>query len=148
MVLICQAINNTKMDLTTNSLLCPKWSMDKRVNSLVLLRKAAGLTQEELADILGTSQTQIMRLEGGKRQFTPKWAERISRALNDHYGYEAVKTWHFFVDPEELEGLVASEEEKALLRRRRALQEAEQKAFDQMTKTFADTLNKVRRTQD
>ncbi|WP_192843847.1 XRE family transcriptional regulator [Aureimonas sp. D3] len=46
------------------------------------LRKAAGLHQAELADLAGTSQAQIGRLEKGERKLTIEWAERIAPHLN------------------------------------------------------------------
>ncbi|WP_325444754.1 helix-turn-helix domain-containing protein [Hansschlegelia sp.] len=45
-------------------------------------REAAGLTQSRLADLAGTSQPQIRRLEAGEREFTKQWAERLAPFLN------------------------------------------------------------------
>lgn len=39
------------------------------------------MTQEDLAESVGTSQTQIMRLETGRRKFTLEWAEKLSYPL-------------------------------------------------------------------
>lgn len=44
-------------------------------------REARRLTQEQLAGILGTSKTQISRLEHSHRRMTVDWLERIARAL-------------------------------------------------------------------
>jgi phage repressor protein C with HTH and peptisase S24 domain len=41
-------------------------------------RKAAGLTQAQLAELAGTSQPQIRRLEVGDRELTKAWAERLA----------------------------------------------------------------------
>ena len=45
-------------------------------------REAKGLTQEQLADLAGTSQTQIQRLETGKRKLSKEWAERLAPHLD------------------------------------------------------------------
>ncbi|WP_150524001.1 helix-turn-helix domain-containing protein [Roseibium sediminis] len=44
-------------------------------------RLAKGLTQAGLADLIGTSQPQIRRLETGERQLTPDWAKRLAPHL-------------------------------------------------------------------
>lgn len=44
-------------------------------------RVAAGLTQARLAEMAGTSQPQINRLEKGDRQLTKAWAERLAPHL-------------------------------------------------------------------
>ena len=44
-------------------------------------REAAALTQAALADLAGTSQPQIRRLETGERKFTREWAERLAPHL-------------------------------------------------------------------
>ena len=43
-----------------------------------VLREKIGLTQQQLADAVGTSQPQIRRLEAGERRLTKEWAERIA----------------------------------------------------------------------
>jgi DNA-binding XRE family transcriptional regulator len=44
-------------------------------------RRAAGLTQKELAALAGTRQETISRLESGSYSASPKLVERIDRAL-------------------------------------------------------------------
>jgi phage repressor protein C with HTH and peptisase S24 domain len=51
------------------------------MDDLKSLRERAGLTQQELADKIGTSQPQIKRLESGERELTRTWAERLAPAL-------------------------------------------------------------------
>lgn len=48
---------------------------------LKALREAQNLTQQQLADRIGTSQPQIKRLEAGERELTRPWAERLAPAL-------------------------------------------------------------------
>ena len=48
---------------------------------LAHFRKSRGLTQEELAEAVGTTQAQIMRLETGKRKLTVEWANRLAVPL-------------------------------------------------------------------
>lgn len=45
------------------------------------LRAKRGLTQAELARLVGTSQPQIKRLESGERSLTKQWAKRIAQHL-------------------------------------------------------------------
>ena len=45
------------------------------------LRETRGLTQARLAELAGTSQPQIRRLEAGERQLTKEWAERLAPHL-------------------------------------------------------------------
>jgi transcriptional regulator with XRE-family HTH domain len=46
------------------------------------MRLRAGLSQAELAEIVGTTQAQIARLETGERRLTLDWMQRIARALS------------------------------------------------------------------
>lgn len=48
------------------------------MGALTKLRKAAGLSQGQLANLVGTSQPQIQRLENGKRGLSRAWATRIA----------------------------------------------------------------------
>ncbi|WP_148219298.1 XRE family transcriptional regulator [Azospirillum sp. B510] len=45
------------------------------------LRQAAGLSQEKLADLAGTSQPQINKLETGQRKMTVDWAVKLAGPL-------------------------------------------------------------------
>lgn len=44
-------------------------------------RKKIGMSQAQLAELLGTSQPQIRRLEAGDRKLTKEWAERLAGPL-------------------------------------------------------------------
>lgn len=61
---------------------------ERRMNSLKKLRVDAGLSQAALADLAGTTQPQIQRLEKSKRGLTKDWAERLAP--------------HLKVDPQEI----------------------------------------------
>jgi len=50
-------------------------------NRIRQIRKAKGLTQQKLADLVGTSQPQIKRLEKGERGLDLFWMDRLSKAL-------------------------------------------------------------------
>ena len=50
-------------------------------SSLAKIRKSKGLSQNRLGQILGTSQTQIDRLETGQRKLTVEWAEKLAHVL-------------------------------------------------------------------
>lgn len=45
-------------------------------------REAAELTQCQLADLIGSQQTTIVKWETGKRSISVTWAEKISKALH------------------------------------------------------------------
>lgn len=51
------------------------------------LRKQAGLTQEELAELSGISNTEISRIETGKREVSMKQATKLASALNKSPAY-------------------------------------------------------------
>lgn len=50
-------------------------------NRIKLLRQARGLSQQKLADLVGTSFQQIARLENSQRRLAEKWLRSISKAL-------------------------------------------------------------------
>ena len=49
--------------------------------NLKALRQARELTMQQLADAIGSSPSQIARLESGERRMTAQWMERLGRAL-------------------------------------------------------------------
>jgi len=51
-------------------------------NYVAAWRMHRGLTQEQLAEAIGTSQNMVGYLESAKRGLTAKWLRRIARALN------------------------------------------------------------------
>ena len=53
---------------------------------LKLYRKRKGITQEQLADLVGATHPTIQRLENGKISFTLEWAQRLA----PHLGVEPV----------------------------------------------------------
>jgi len=53
-------------------------------NRIRVLREARGLSLEELAAEVGTTNQQISLLENGKRRLTVEWLLRLSKALTCH----------------------------------------------------------------
>ncbi len=51
------------------------------MNEIRRLREAKSLTQTALADLVGTSQPQIRRLEASERKLSKEWAERLAPHL-------------------------------------------------------------------
>lgn len=51
------------------------------MSNLKKIREKAGLTQIALAERVGTTQPQILRLENGSRKLTMEWATRLAPAL-------------------------------------------------------------------
>lgn len=45
------------------------------------LRQKKGLTQRQIAEAIGTTPTQVSKLENGTRKLAPEWLERLSSAL-------------------------------------------------------------------
>lgn len=58
----------------------PIW-YERGMSTMRELRQAAGLSQERLADLAGTSQPQINKLETGQRKMTVDWAVKLARPL-------------------------------------------------------------------
>lgn len=57
------------------------------INRIRQLRLEKGLSQDALAELVGTTGPTIQRLESGKRQLTQTWATRIS----EHLGVEVAE---------------------------------------------------------
>lgn len=53
----------------------------RRAENLARLRAALGLSQAQLAALVGASQPQIQRLEKGLREFSAEWAEQLAPHL-------------------------------------------------------------------
>jgi transcriptional regulator with XRE-family HTH domain len=51
------------------------------MNRIKKLRKARGLTQEELGDLMGTTGATVQRLENSKRGLSEKWMRKLGDAL-------------------------------------------------------------------
>jgi transcriptional regulator with XRE-family HTH domain len=51
-------------------------------NRIKTFRKAAGLTQAELAERCGTSRNMLLKIEGGSKRLNTDWLERIAHALD------------------------------------------------------------------
>src|SRR4051794_16650262 len=49
--------------------------------SVVLRRRTVGMTQEQLAQAIGTSQNQVWRIESGQANITLDTLDRLARAL-------------------------------------------------------------------
>ncbi|OPB31543.1 helix-turn-helix domain-containing protein [Bartonella sp. AR 15-3] len=51
------------------------------MNNLKFFREKMGLSSKKLAELAGTSQPQIFRLENGHRKLTKEWAMRLAPHL-------------------------------------------------------------------
>ena len=49
-------------------------------NNLAAIRKSLGLTQPELAERMGTTKNQLIKLEKGDRKLTEEWIEKAAKA--------------------------------------------------------------------
>lgn len=52
-----------------------------KISEIRRLRQIKGWSQQHLADLAGTSQPQIKRLEAGERKLSIEWAERLAPHL-------------------------------------------------------------------
>lgn len=50
-------------------------------NNIALYRKAAGMTQEQLASAIQTTRNQLVKLEKGTRPLSSDWLEKIGKAV-------------------------------------------------------------------
>lgn len=57
-------------------------SINSAMSMIRDLRKKIGMTQAQLAELVGTSQPQIKRLEKGQRTLSKDWAERLAPHLH------------------------------------------------------------------
>lgn len=71
------------MDLFKNTHFGQHLPMKK--NNIAKVRKRAGLTQAELAEMIGTTDRQLGKLERGERRLSDVWLEPLSVALNCTY---------------------------------------------------------------
>lgn len=62
-------------------------------NGLKQFRNNLSLSQQQLADIVGTSKGQISKLESGKLRLSDYWMNRIAKALNEN-GFKDIEAWH------------------------------------------------------
>ena len=56
-------------------------------------RRENNLTQQALADLVGTTHVTISRLESGERNITTVMARKIVAALDGAISYEALLSW-------------------------------------------------------
>lgn len=68
---------NLALECSTNLVSLPGMG-----NRIAELRERKGLSQEELAEAVGTSGQQIGRLEKGSRKLTTDWMDRLAPALD------------------------------------------------------------------
>ncbi len=53
-------------------------------NTIRAMRLKKGMTLDQLAKILGTTPTQISRLETGKRKLTLEWLQKLTEAIDEY----------------------------------------------------------------
>jgi transcriptional regulator with XRE-family HTH domain len=101
-------------------------------NRIKVVRSARGLSLDELAERVGTTNQQISLLEGGKRRLTSDWLIRLSKELTCH-------PWELISDdlPQPLRI-----KDIRLLDRFRQLSDAQQDAVIQLLDAFPTTRSK------
>lgn len=65
----------------------PRGAAKPSVNHIRAWREYRGLTQAQLAELVGATDNQISMLESGDRQLSPKWLERLAAALKTKPGF-------------------------------------------------------------
>jgi transcriptional regulator with XRE-family HTH domain len=78
------------------------------MNRIKDLRVQKNLTQAQLAELIGTTDATVQRLETNKRQLTQKWAEKIAIAL----GVDVSQIFHAIL-PATTDGLIVAGEVQA-----------------------------------
>jgi transcriptional regulator with XRE-family HTH domain len=109
----------------------------KNKNFIKDIRDDRGLSLEELAQRMNTTNQQISNLELGKRKLSWDWMQRLAGALECH--------------PMDLvEGLPTAEtkQEKELLDAYRGLSDGEQRMFGNMLKSLSDGDHKKQTEKD
>lgn len=59
-----------------------KYELEIALKKIKQIRESSGLTQKDMADKLGISESFYCQLEGGKRKITIDYALKISHALS------------------------------------------------------------------
>jgi transcriptional regulator with XRE-family HTH domain len=88
------------------------------------MRKAAGLTQQELADQTGVSQPAISQLENGTLEMSFSWARTFARVL----GCAFVD----LLDDDDADGVLRSDAERQLLERYRRADDARRQDLERV----------------
>jgi len=83
-------------------------------NCIKEIRKRQGITQTELAKMLGVSQGAIQMLETGQRGLDLDWMNKISKALNCEPWELLPKEMQPNITPEEMEVLRAVRKAKSI----------------------------------
>lgn len=96
-------------------------------NHIREIRKSLGMTQDDLAALVGVEAATVQRHETGKRQITTEML----------YAYAAALECHLL---DILEGPIAprSSAEKALLEKFRGMEERDREMFSSLLDTYAD----------
>lgn len=132
----------------------PKRNLKDKVppNQIRKIRNEHRISLEKLAQLateyvqsLDPNEAEITfqtlgKIENGVIGLTHQWMIVMAGAFNLHIGKNTYKSWHFVADGDDLEKFVRSSEELALLNKRRALKDTEQKAFDAMTESIMETI--------
>ena len=103
-------------------------------NRLKLLRDARGLTQEQVASLIGTTKQQYGRLENSKRLLAEKWVRSLARAFDVHPG----EIW------EEIPEGPLTERERNLLTLFRAMDEPHQTVFFRIGDALAQPVSQLK----
>lgn len=65
----------------------PRQKVEQRHNYLRVWREFRKMTQEQLADLVGTNKSVISLLENSERGLSDKWARRLAAALKTSPGF-------------------------------------------------------------
>ena len=80
--MIEETISRLAADSKTNWVDADDLALDLAADRIAKARKAAGLTQKQLADKLGLPQSQISRIERNPDRTTVRTLRRLAQALN------------------------------------------------------------------
>lgn len=127
----CNAIRSCAVTATVLSFL----RMEDMPNRILELRRAAGLSQEELGFRVGVSKMQISGMERGKRELSLGMMRRLAEALD-------VSPADLLCDEDNPMRLAS--EERALLSRYRAADPDQQRNIERVTEALVPFINRQR----
>lgn len=113
-------------------------------NRIKHFRTLYKLSQEELGARVGKTKGQISKLENMIQDPTLHELSILATALSEVSG-QIIQPWHLIVDNETLDRFVSQEEEYALVRARRSLSEAAQKAYDQIQEGILKSIKSIQK---
>jgi ribosome-binding protein aMBF1 (putative translation factor) len=87
---VAEVVEKKREDLEYRAAYEEQWPYEQFARLVIHKRMQLGLTQEELAKRMGTSNSVVSRLEGGQHRFSFATMRKLAKALETHlvYGFQ------------------------------------------------------------